>query len=107
MDRPLPSITPPTVPPEAADEAPPTSADTKPSEAQITDEMLGWELSGVPGFEVLEELGRGGMGVVYKARQVQLDRIVALKVVLHAGHAGADAHARFHNEARSVARIDH
>jgi WD40 repeat protein/tRNA A-37 threonylcarbamoyl transferase component Bud32 len=61
----------------------------------------------VPGYDVLNEVGRGGMGVVYKARHRGLDRIVALKMVLHADHAGEAARARFHTEAQTVARLQH
>jgi WD40 repeat protein/serine/threonine protein kinase len=64
-------------------------------------------LPDVPGYEILCRLGRGGMGVVYKARHLQLNRIVALKMILAGEHADADKLARFHKEAEAVARLRH
>jgi formylglycine-generating enzyme required for sulfatase activity/tRNA A-37 threonylcarbamoyl transferase component Bud32 len=61
----------------------------------------------VAGYDVLERIGKGGMGVVYKARQIALDRIVALKMILHGEHADREERERFHTEARAVARLQH
>jgi serine/threonine-protein kinase len=60
----------------------------------------------VPGYEVLGELGRGGMGVVYSARQEALNRLVALKMIRD-GHPGPDELTRLRREAEAVARLQH
>ncbi|MGO9466039.1 MAG: protein kinase domain-containing protein [Isosphaeraceae bacterium] len=65
------------------------------------------EALGSAGYEVIGELGRGGMGVVYLARKVALGRLCALKMVLAGAHAGPAALARFRAEAAAIARLQH
>ena len=61
----------------------------------------------VEGYDILGRLGRGGMGVVYRARQHGLDRLVALKMLRGGSHADPESLARFRIEVRSVARLRH
>jgi serine/threonine protein kinase len=69
----------------------------------------GW--SGLPqtlgDYEIIQEVGRGGMGVVFKVRDVALDRVAALKIIHHIGAAGGEAMDRFFRAARLWARLKH
>jgi WD40 repeat protein/serine/threonine protein kinase len=71
---------------------------TRPSSTPLPD---------IPGYLVLDELGRGGMGVVFRASQVRLNRLVALKMIRAGVHAEAEQLTRFRAEAEAVARVQH
>jgi WD40 repeat protein/tRNA A-37 threonylcarbamoyl transferase component Bud32 len=64
-------------------------------------------LPAIPGYEILQELGRGGMGVVYKARQLKANRVVALKMIRAPVHASLEHKVRFKIEAELCARLQH
>jgi serine/threonine protein kinase len=62
---------------------------------------------GLPGYEILDVLGEGGMGIVYKARQLGLNRLVAIKMILAGPHARPEQLARFRTEVEAVAQLRH
>jgi serine/threonine protein kinase len=65
------------------------------------------DIEEIPGYELLGILGRGGMGIVFRARQISLKRQVALKMILTGRHARPDDRLRFQKEAEAVARLQH
>jgi hypothetical protein len=103
------------VPPSRPDE-PTVDSSERPAEPAGEDRLnapadqeppLRADLPAVAGYELLDELGRGGMGVVYRARQVRANRTVALKMILAGGYAGEAELARFRTEAEAIGRLQH
>jgi len=77
----------------------------KTSQAAVTKDLP--TMPRIPGYEIMELLGEGGMGMVYKARQKSLDRVVALKILPARAAKEAAFIKRFISEARTVARLNH
>lgn len=83
---------------------PDTSVDSERTGPHVSDAAV---LPAMPGYEIEGQLGRGGMGVVYKARQLELNRAVAIKMILGGKYTDPLAQARFLVEAEVIARLSH
>lgn len=84
-----------------------TNGAASPYDTVATQQRPPTEASQVPGYEIVRELGRGGMGVVYLARQLRASRLVALKMVLAGAHARPEELHRFRREIEAVAAVEH
>ena len=91
-----------TLPNSDSPSVPSAQSDTVPSADGTADEF-----PTIEGYEIDGVLGRGGMGVVYRAKDVNLERDVAIKMVLAGSIAGSSMRSRFDSEARAVAQLQH
>jgi WD40 repeat protein len=76
-------------------------------EEQNGSESASKQFAQVEGYSILEVLGRGATGVVYRARHLRLNRLVALKVIVAGPHLSPEVRQRFRSEAQAIARLQH